>query len=125
MARTHFTALRSIDGPEHDVHSQSENPIFRSRVIKPDALREFQAIDQAARATVTRPILSFSDEETVNAEAWFENNTDKMTIAWVAWVISRLNDDKENKSVPAWAPFNEAKIIVDPQLTTADMLPIL
>ena len=69
-----------------------------------------------------------SIDQAVNVVAWFENNTDKMTLAHykdLAWVILRIHDDKENKSVPALAPFNEATSIVDPQLTTAGMLPIL
>ena len=43
----------------------------------------------------------------------------------MAWIVSRIHNDGDDWSVPAWGALNEATSTVDPPITTAGMLPIL
>ncbi len=43
----------------------------------------------------------------------------------MAWIVSRIPNDGDDRSVPAWSALNEATSTVDPPITTAGMLPIL
>ena len=40
-------------------------------------------------------------------------------------MVSRIHNDGDDRSVPAWGALNEATSTVDPPITTAGMLPIL
>jgi len=40
------------------------------------------------------------------------------------WVVSRMYDNKEKRSVPAWRALNKTISIFDSHVTTAGMLPI-
>lgn len=74
-----------------------------------------------------RPSPSFSRDKQIDVD-WFSNNNyerQKARAKDLAWVVSRLHDDEEDRSVPDWRALNEATSIVDPAVTTTGMLPIL
>ena len=61
-------------------------------------------------------------------EEWFSSNgveRKKARAKDLAWVVSRIHDDADKRSVPTWRALNEATSIIDPPVTTAGMLPIL
>ena len=43
----------------------------------------------------------------------------------MAWMVSRIHNDRDDRSVPPWGILNEATSTVDPPVIPAGMLPIL
>lgn len=102
---------------------------MRDRTIKADALQAFQKLDQARLPHGQRSSPSIHAENEIDVDDWFRNEERKSARAKdMAWVVSRIcdsDDDGGHMAVPAWGAFNEAISVVDPEVTTAGMLPIL
>ena len=43
----------------------------------------------------------------------------------MAWMVSRIHNNGDDRSVPPWGALHEATSTVDPPVTPAGMLPIL
>lgn len=106
---------------------QESKHIVRERNIKANALQEFQKLDHAALPSGQRPSHSFHGDNKIVTEM-FNSESDQRLIARAkdfAWVVSRIYDNGQDRSIPAWGSLNEAISTVDPPVTTAGMLPIL
>ena len=132
--RKEHIQLNAYDGVAEKTRSQQSQDdserknVLIPRAIKPSALQEFQRIDHAHLPSGKRPPPSFGDDNTIEIE-WFGSSCyEERQIPRakdMAWMVSRIHNDGDDRSVPDSGALNEATISVDPPVTTTGMLPIL
>ena len=107
--------------------SEREN-VLRPSAIKPSALQEFQSLDHVHLPSGKRPPPSFGDDNTNEIELFrsicYEERQRARTEVR-AWMVSRIHNDGDDRSVPACGALNEATSTVDPPITPTGMLPII
>ena len=114
--------------PQQSQHDSERNNVLRPRAMKPSALQELQILDHVHLPSGKRQPPSFGDDNTIEIE-WFGSSCyeerKRARAKYMAWMVSRIPNDGDDRSVPAWGALNEATRTVDRPLSTAGMLPIL
>ena len=114
--------------PQQSQDDSERKNVLRPRAIKPSALQEFQRLDHVHLPSGKRPPPSFGDDNTIEIE-WFGSSCyeerQRARAKVMAWMVSRIHNNGDDRSVPPWGALNEATSTVDPPVTPAGMLPIL
>ena len=89
--------------------------VLRPRAIKPSALQEFQRLDHIHLPSGKRPPPSFGDDNTIEIE-WFGlscyEERQRARAKVMAWMVSRIHNNGDDRSVSPWGARNEATSIV-------------
>ena len=101
---------------------------LKPRPIKPRAQQECQILDHVHLPSGKRTPPSFGDDNTIEIE-WFGSSCyeerQRARAKFMAWMVPRIHNDGDDRSVPAWGALNEATSTVDHPVTPSGMLPIL
>ena len=114
--------------PQQSQDDSERKNILRPRAIKPSAVQEFQILDHGHLPSGKRQPPSLGDDNTIEIE-WFGSSCyeerQRARAKDMAWVVSRIHNDGDDRSVPTWDALNEATSTVERPLTTVGTLPIL
>ena len=112
--------------PQQSQDDSERKNVLIPRAIKPSAVQEFQRLDHGHLPSGKRPPPSFGDDNTIE---WFGSccyeERQRARAKVMAQLVSRIDNNGDDRPVPAWGALNEATSTVDPPVTTAGMLPIL
>ena len=114
--------------PQHSQDDSERKNVLRPTAIKPSALQEFQRLDHVHLPSGKRPPPSFGDDNTIEIEWSGSSCYEERQRAWakvMAWIVSRIHNNVDDRSVPPSGALYEATSTVDPPVTPAGMLPIL
>ena len=114
--------------PQQSQDDSERKNVLRLRAIKPSALQEFQRLDHVHLPSGKIPPPSFCDDNTIEIE-WSGSSCyeerQRARAKVMAWMVSRIHNNGDDRSVPPWGALNEATSTVDPPVTPAGMLQIL
>ena len=108
--------------PQQSQNDSERDNVLRPRAIKQSAVQEFQRLDHVHLPSGKRPPPSFGDDNTIEIE-WFCSSCyeerQRARAKYMAWIVSRIPNDGDDRSVPAWSALNEATSPVDRPVATA------
>ena len=110
--------------PHQSQDDSERNNALRRRVIKPNALQEFQRLDLVNLPSGKRPPPSFGDDNKIEIE-WFGSMQRARAKVWLGWCHGYTMTDMIDQFLLPWGALNEATSTADHPITPAGMLPRL